>query len=296
MKVFNEKISIIIPNFNRATLIGETLDSILAQTYNNWECIIVDDGSEDNSLEVIKEYTKKDDRFKLFLRPNDYPKGANACRNIGIEKAIGDYTIFFDSDDLMTPDHVEEKLKCIVSDNYDFAITKTEYFNNSENRNPINYRSLFELPITADHFIQKKINWLTLDPIIKTGIARSIRFTEKNRSAEEYNYFVKLVLTTQNAIAKNIVLSLRRYHDDSFQFGKDMNERQRQINYFYYFWDSYLEIKNHSSLSVSSKDFLLEQCYFILKKNNLHLDFSKFIYEYFKFHKMRSVKKIFKLI
>lgn len=287
--------SIIIPNFNRASLIGETLDSILAQTYQNWECIIIDDVSTDYSLKAIQSYIDKDCRFKLFSRPEGYPKGANSCRNIGMEKATGKYVIFFDSDDLMTSNHIQEKMNLITAGDYDFALTKTEYFNNPENHNSINYRHLFELPISADHFIQKKINWLTLDPIIKTEVAKSIRFTEKNQSAEEYNYFIKLVLTTEKAIAKNMVLSLRRYHDDSFQFGKNMDEKQRQINYFYYYWDSYLEVKDHSSLSKSSKKFLLEQCYIILFYNKLHLDLSRFIFEYFSFHKFKSLKKLFNL-
>lgn len=289
-------ISIIIPNFNRATLIEETLDSILAQTYQNWECIVVDDGSTDHSVEVIKNYVEKDSRFKLIQRLPNYPKGANACRNIGIENAVGQYVILFDSDDLMTPNHIQEKAAIVTSDDYDFAITKTEYFNNPENHNSINYRHLFTLPISADHFIQKEINWLTLDPIIKIEVAKSIRFTEKNQSAEEYNYFTKLVLTTEKAIAKDIILSLRRYHDDSFQFGKNIDEKQRQINYFYYYWDSYLEIKDYSSLSKSSKSFLLEQCYIILFNNKLHLDLSKFIFEYVSLHKFKSLKKIFNLL
>jgi glycosyltransferase involved in cell wall biosynthesis len=289
-------VSIIIPNYNRESLIGETLDSILAQTYYNWECIIVDDGSTDKSLETIDHYTKKDTRFKLFTRPEDYPKGANACRNIGMQKSEGDYIIFFDSDDLMTQNHIKEKLKSVTTGNYDFAITKTKYFNNPENRNPINYRRLFELSITPDHFIQKKINWLTLDPIIKSDIAKSITFTEKNNSAEEYDYFVKLVLATQKGVAKDIVLSLRRYHDDSFQFGKSVSDKQKQINYYYYFWDSYLEIKNHPALSRASKSFILEQCYLILKNNNFRLNFFEFSSEYIRFHKLKSVKKILNLL
>ena len=62
-------ISIIIPTFNRAHLIGETLDSVLAQTYPNWECIIVDDGSTDTTDEVVGEYVKKDSRFLYHHRP-----------------------------------------------------------------------------------------------------------------------------------------------------------------------------------------------------------------------------------
>ena len=85
----NRLISIIIPIFNRASLLSETLDSILAQTYSHWECIIVDDGSTDNTQDVIDRYLKLDSRFRCFSRPSNRPKGANACRNFGYEKSKG---------------------------------------------------------------------------------------------------------------------------------------------------------------------------------------------------------------
>src|SRR5690554_8063110 len=106
-------ISIIIPTFNRAHLIGETLDSILAQTYQNWECVVVDDGSTDNTDEVMAAYMAKDARFQYHHRPPEKTKGANACRNAGLDLAAGEYIVFFDSDDLMTPDHLKVKISAI---------------------------------------------------------------------------------------------------------------------------------------------------------------------------------------
>jgi len=100
-------VSVIIPAYNRADLVEETLDSILNQTYTNWECILVDDGSTDGTIQLLKEYALKDPRFIVLSRDDDRKKGANACRNIGLENAKGDYIIFFDSDDLMTPHHIE---------------------------------------------------------------------------------------------------------------------------------------------------------------------------------------------
>ena len=82
-------VSIIIPNYNRADLIVETLNSIIAQTYTNWECIVVDDGSTDDSIKVIDEYSKLDPRIYLYIRPNHKRKGANSCRNYGLEMSRG---------------------------------------------------------------------------------------------------------------------------------------------------------------------------------------------------------------
>jgi glycosyltransferase involved in cell wall biosynthesis len=97
----NPLISIIIPTYNRAQVISKTLESIIAQTFTDWECIIVDDGSTDNTEEVIDNYIKKDSRFRYFKRPQDRIKGPNSCRNFGFELSKGSWINWFDSDDLL---------------------------------------------------------------------------------------------------------------------------------------------------------------------------------------------------
>lgn len=112
----NLKVSIIIPTYNRMLLIRETLDSIIAQTHKNWECIIVDDNSTDAIEEVIKSYSIADPRFRFYNRPLDRPKGANACRNYGFEQSTGDYINWFDSDDIMHVDFISDKLSILKND------------------------------------------------------------------------------------------------------------------------------------------------------------------------------------
>ena len=104
-------VSIIIPTYNRANLILETLNSVKLQSYQNWECIIVDDGSTDTSEEVITAFCRMDERFKYYKRPENKPKGANSCRNLGFEYSKGDLINWFDSDDVMFEDFLEKKIK-----------------------------------------------------------------------------------------------------------------------------------------------------------------------------------------
>ena len=122
----NQLISIIIPAYNRAHIIGETLDSIIAQTYKNWECIIVDDGSSDSTRKAIEGYVVIDPRFKLLCRPVELPKGPSACRNYGVSRSLGEYIQFFDSDDIMHPDHLKFKIDAIADN--DFVTCKIEGF------------------------------------------------------------------------------------------------------------------------------------------------------------------------
>lgn len=104
MEKKNPKVSIITPTYNRANFICEALDFIIGQTYKNWECIIIDDGSTDNTKRNLSPYLKKDNRLKYIQRSIHYKKGPSGCRNQGLDIAKGDYIIFFDSDDIVHPD------------------------------------------------------------------------------------------------------------------------------------------------------------------------------------------------
>jgi glycosyltransferase involved in cell wall biosynthesis len=122
-------VSIIIPIYNRAHLITETLDSILAQTYANWECIIVDDGSTDMTLDVVQHYQNLDSRFKCLIRPDYKTKGPSSCRNFGIDNSTGSYIVFLDSDDLLISTCLENRVAFSKQyPEFDFWIFKTEMF------------------------------------------------------------------------------------------------------------------------------------------------------------------------
>lgn len=105
----DNKVSIITPSFKSERFINQTIESVLAQTYQNWEMIIVDDVSPDNSNEIIEEYCKKDSRIKLIkLEKNSGPAIA---RNRAIEEAKGRYIAFLDADDIWYENKLEKQIK-----------------------------------------------------------------------------------------------------------------------------------------------------------------------------------------
>jgi glycosyltransferase involved in cell wall biosynthesis len=93
-------ISVIVPCYNHAAFLPDALDSVLAQTYPNWECIIVDDGSHDNTSEVVKRYTAMDARFRYLYQTN---AGLASARNAGIRSSVGEFIFPLDSDDKIHP-------------------------------------------------------------------------------------------------------------------------------------------------------------------------------------------------
>lgn len=288
------KVSIIIPAYNRAHLIGETLDSILAQTHNNWECFIVDDGSTDASEVVYNTYKDKDSRFQFFNRPAAKPKGANACRNIGLEHATGDYVVFFDSDDLMTTNHLEVKVSGMLEYKTDYVITRTKFFN-AELTYIDNYYQFDKFPITPYNYVAQKINWLTYDICVKLKLAQSIRFNENLQSGQEYNYFSKLVYLSVNGKFINQTVTLRRYHDNSIR-SKLKNESMLNESFFRVNWYTYLDLSHKAD--TKTLQVLMNRCVGLVYKTKQILIKEKllFVKEIFRFYKYRGVYFLFMLM
>ncbi|WP_414698574.1 glycosyltransferase family 2 protein [Peptacetobacter sp. AB845] len=118
-------VSIVTPVYNAERFINETIDSVIAQTYDNWELILVDDCSSDNSAAIIDEYVKKDSRVKYIK--NKENSGAAVSRNAGIEMAKGQYVAFVDSDDVWKPEKLEKQLAFMKKNNYAFTFTAYRY-------------------------------------------------------------------------------------------------------------------------------------------------------------------------
>ena len=112
-----DKVALITPSFNRAYIINETAESIFAQTHENWEWVIVDDGSTDESWDLIQSFVARDSRVKALQRDRG-PKGACTCRNMAVEMTDADWLIFLDTDDLLHPHCIEQRLAASAAAKY----------------------------------------------------------------------------------------------------------------------------------------------------------------------------------
>ena len=115
-----ELVSCIVPSYNRAHLLKEAIESTLCQTYHDWELVIVDDRSTDNTAEVVADYQKKDPRIRYYLNPD---KGVSSARNHGIKMARGNYLAFLDDDDLNLPHRFESQLKAMLKSGSRFMVS-----------------------------------------------------------------------------------------------------------------------------------------------------------------------------
>lgn len=124
-------VSIIMPCYNSSRFIAECIESVQNQTYKDWELLIVDDCSSDNSIEIIKRYAKQDKRIKLLTKSQN--SGAGVARNLAIKRAQGTYLAFIDSDDWWYSDKLELQLAFMQDNSYEF--TYTDYEDCDENLN-----------------------------------------------------------------------------------------------------------------------------------------------------------------
>ena len=103
-----ENISVVVPAYNAESVLAETLLSIMSQTYQHWECVIVDDGSVDNTAEIAKNFSDEDKRFRLVTKDNG---GTGSAYNAGVSASISDYVCICSADDLLLDDHLENLLR-----------------------------------------------------------------------------------------------------------------------------------------------------------------------------------------
>ncbi|WP_223549298.1 glycosyltransferase family 2 protein [Aestuariivivens sp. NBU2969] len=169
------KVSIIIPVYNRLQLIKQALDSVLAQTYGLWECIVVDDGSMDGTINILESYIDLDNRIKYFER-NKLPKGAPTCRNIGLRHACGEYVMFLDSDDYLMPHCLERRLLLFDQNlDKDFLVFPLGL-------KKIGYIEKIKLPVSSSYlidFLKFNLPWSIMNPIWKVEFIQQLGgFTE----------------------------------------------------------------------------------------------------------------------
>jgi len=219
-------VSIIIPVYNRADLIGDTLNSIIDQSYVYWECIIVDDGSTDATEDVLADYINKDTRFKFYKRPADRPKGGNASRNFGLKQSQGDYIMWYDSDDVMLPKKIEAHLSLFkASSDIDATVTKS-YLYNFKTKNPHTpWRPVLFSDNLLYDFINLEAGWQTGDVLWKREALKNLRFNEALISFQDWEFHIKAIALDTHFKFNDTCYSYIRYTSNSIKNTKSVEKQ-----------------------------------------------------------------------
>jgi len=226
-------VSIIIPLYNREKLISETLDSIMAQSYPHWECIVVDDGSTDDSVGVVSAFAKADSRITIVTRPAHLPKGANTCRNHGFALSKGDYVNWFDSDDLMEKDHLRAKVTTFTNDKeLDVCFCESQNFEEKDGVvgkgiiNKIRESNLLREFILRKQFIQTGCA-LWKKTFLTTHFKEEDLFDEALMQSQDYDFYARALYHNPKLIILHTVLfQLRRGNASiSSQFESDIHHQ-----------------------------------------------------------------------
>jgi glycosyltransferase involved in cell wall biosynthesis len=227
----NALVSVIIPTFNYGHYIGNALDCILAQTFQNWECVIVDDGSIDNTKEVLSRYLNADRRIRYIYQDN---QGVSAARNTGIRNSTGEYIQFLDADDLIERRKIEKQVEFLeLFPKIDIVYGRGQYFTmkDREGHPPL--------------IVSEEINWIPViqgnprsallalihrpffihSALIRRSIFETVGyFDEKMNSCEDWYLWILCVLNGKFIRYEEIegTTALYRRHRGSFTSNSEM--------------------------------------------------------------------------
>lgn len=202
-------ISIIMPAYNCEKYIEEAIISVIKQTYRLWELIVVDDGSRDNTVEIIKGLSCKDDRIKLYI--NKENQGVSATRNRGISLADGDWIAFLDSDDLWEKTKLHKQMKHAEKKDAEFLFTGSSFINEEGKY----YQGIFEVPNLVTYESLKIHNVISCSSVLlKKKFFNHIKM-ERDDMHEDYAVWLRILRTGVSAYSINEPLLIYRISRNS---------------------------------------------------------------------------------
>lgn len=209
---YNEKISVVIPTYNRAKQIKKSVNSVLKQTYDNLEVIIVDDGSTDNTKDVIKKMQLKDSRIKFY----SYKKNKGACyaRNYGIKKSTGKYISFQDSDDVYINDKLEKQYNNMIKNNSDMDFCKIKIHSGNFNTVIPNDDTINK--IKNGNYLDKLCegNYISTQAIlVKKEVIEKYMFDDNMPRFQDYDLVIRMIPNINVSFTKIVLVDLYRSND-----------------------------------------------------------------------------------
>jgi len=211
------KISVIIPCYNQAEYLPEAVESVISQTYSNWECIIVNDGSTDGTEEIARSYCDKDHRIKYYSKENG---GLSSARNAGLKIAAGEYIQFLDSDDVIDKEKFKKQIETFKEKSADISVTDYILFKGDITNQFENFLSQQQYNLTIEGLLYE---WAVTFVIpIHAGLfnrsfleRNDITFNESVRAREDWIFWCQSALADARFNNLDKKLAFYRVHDKS---------------------------------------------------------------------------------
>ncbi|GAA0746447.1 glycosyltransferase family 2 protein [Clostridium oceanicum] len=202
-------ISIIMPAYNCEKYIEDAINSVILQTYNSWELIVIDDGSKDNTVNIIKELCNKDYRIRFYK--NEKNLGVSETRNKGISLANGQWIAFLDSDDMWEVSKLEKQMIILNKMGAEFVFTGSSFINESGNY----YNGIFEVPKKVNYKKLRIHNVISCSSVLlKKRFFKNIKM-EKDDMHEDYAVWLRILRTGVEAYGINEPLLIYRISRNS---------------------------------------------------------------------------------
>jgi glycosyltransferase involved in cell wall biosynthesis len=250
-------VSIVVPLFNAQLYLNDTLNSIFAQTYPDWECIIVDDGSTDSSKDISKEYCKTDDRFIYYFQSNS---GPSVARNLGINSSKGDYILFLDSDDVILPEYLSIMLNESKGVEKNVILYSNLFQGNGDNiyeKSPFSRNTNIGIDISFNDMYRKfglEFLFIPSCALFPKMAFENVRWNEKLSHSEDWDLYLNIL--TKNYIFRYFSKPLLIYRNTANSLSKNV-ARTFEANYSI--------LRNH--LTNNNLLFFSKRCAILYKKS-----------------------------
>lgn len=272
-------VSIIVPCYNQGQYLAEALDSVLSSTFQDWECIIVNDGSTDNSADVATTFVERDSRFKLLHQHNS---GPSAARNRGVHESSGEFILFLDGDDKIEPEYIGSGIS-FLQKHADCTLfyCKARTFGSEEKINNWNYTTYRNL---------LRYNSIHCCSIIRRkDFDRIGGFDENMRGYEDWEMFIRLLYHNDFVCQSEKILFNYRIHRHEGSVNLQAIRRSKEIMEYIYnknraIYDEYFGSPIHS----------IRQAYYLQQEMDKLLASQKYRIGSFMANPWRMVKKWFK--
>ena len=257
-------ISIIVPIYNAHATLDKCISSIQNQNYQNWELLLIDDGSTDDSSFICKQYQSSDSRIRYFYKKNG---GVSSARNIGLENALGEWVCFVDSDDYIGDNYLND----VVNSSADICVKQCVFFNDqgkSAYQDPIikacKYRSKFKTRLFFSKYIERSKISAPWCKFFKKNILRNIRFNENMRIGEDATFVFETICncTSVQVLNKGLYFYRENFEIEQRKYNMSVKECVKSLESF---------LSAYSKSPILSIGFIRSSiCYF---KNLCVIDF-----------------------